>query len=702
MKVLWWLLFVPGLALAAHNWSSVPLAQWTEARTVDACNEGMPLEGYRGDLRTLAPVPPFGTWREGDGAAQATGLTHCWSTMLLPEAKHDVVLTTRFTVTQSSGAARQLPGGCVRWGGHWGENLPGWDVGVVLGYQDALNYYRVSVSAARGELALWDATGGFLQLIPCQAALNVPHTLKIRWRGAHISAELDGKPVMDYWDRTLPYAEGRVGLSMWRSAVQFDQFAVTRAAGMPERMPAHVPDFHFAPADGLLQGNAMFAMSTYAGEILFDGHEPICYFYKMALPKDDDYIAGALMFEAVKLKPGWRAAYYTPIGPNGLKWNWRWPLLVGDLPAAFAVSESGKRLVFTFATEMPNIGRTDYTCTVSYDAKTGMYAYHYRGTLKLIADAKVNEFELSDPLTYNNRTPGPDVAHRWNPSGHRWWLYPGANGDWERMPLTDFPNDFDTRINNADTPWGKTTDFLYPDPAACPVFVTDLHWEKGRFSPGQCSWGYDFHHREMAPGTLKANTTRTFALTFTAMPPKDADAIFAKSTPMPILNTYKDVPLLPFNPRGTTFAHTTSWLDPSTTMIWTGGKHDTTTGHGDQYSLRVDGPGRAKVRMFHYMIERFAPRWKVSGWYKTRGIADGASLRFRVAYPGWAEKEQDFQSPCLFALDTADHDWQSFSFVTDAIKVGDESYIGIELPAAGTVWIDDIAITADDTPADAK
>jgi hypothetical protein len=161
---------------------------------------------------------------------------------------------------------------------------------------------------------------------------------------------------------------------------------------------------------------------------------------------------------------------------------------------------------------------------------------------------------------------------------------------------------------------------------------------------------------------------------------------------MPCLVNDKHV-LIPFNPAGMTFADTTTWIDPSSTMVWNGGTQDATTGHGDHFSLRVDGPGRAKVRLFHYMIEPNATRWWVRGWYKTAGIP-AQSLQLRVAYPGWAEAEKDFGPQEHFALDSSDHDWKYFSFVTGIFKIGDESYLGIELSHLGRVWLDDLAVSA--------
>lgn len=679
------LLLVIAAGAAPQRRSPVPLAWWSAARTLDPCREAMTPHGATAPLP--APTFPYGAWTERDGGVDAVGEARCWSTLLHPGDLRNVTITTRFTVAKSSGLARQLPGGCVRWGFHWGENLPGWDVGVVLGYQHPLHGYRVQLSASRGELALWDATGGFLQLIPCKVALNTPHTLTISWRGAHLTALLDGVPVMDYWDRSLPYLHGRVGLAVWQSAVRFEQFTVSALPRRAETMPAHVPNFRFAPADHLLQGNAAFTMSPYSGLILFDGYEPISYFLKLALGKDDNYSSDALIHEAVKLAPGWRPAYYTFIGPNGLKGQWRWPLLVGELPNAFTVSDTGRQLVFSFQTETPGKGRTDYRCTVTYDAERGVYRYEYRGLLTLTADATINEFELCDPLTYNNRAPGPEVTSRWHPSGHRWWLYTGEDGRWERMPLTDYPNDYTTDINNANTCWGTVRDFLYPDPVACPAFEFTLDWPKGRFSAGQCAWGYDFHHRQLNVGTWKAGEKRSFVMTFTALPPEQADEIVVDSQLIPCLRA-EDRPIIPFVPTGNTFATVTRWQDPSTTMAWCGGVPDDTVGHGDRHSLRLRGPGKASVRVYHYMIEQHAPRWWVRGWVKMQDV-QGAGAKVRIGY---------FDPPPVvkddFSLGAGTRDWQYFSFVTDVFGYRDVTDLIFELTGGGELWLDDIAVSA--------
>ena len=697
------LVLVLASAQAAEPWCAVGLDQWSEARTLDACTEAARREGppqpppADGRWPAAVPRPPFGRWTETGGALSAIGLANCWSTMLLPGEREGAVVSTRFTVVNSSDADRQLPGGCVRWGFHWGENLPGWDVGVVLGYQDPLNFYRVQLSAVRGELALWDATGGFLQLIPCRVAIGKPHDLRVRWREGHLVAELDGQTVMDYWDRTLPYTRGRVGLAVWKSAVRFERFKAARAGGFGrERMPPHQPQFHFEPARDLLEGHPSFHITPQAGLILFDGNEPISYFCKN--PESQ-----VLYHMAIKFKPGWRAAYaYNYLGPQLQlaapvgSGSTQWPVLVGELPGAFTVSQSGETLKFTFQVESPGgTGHTDHECTVRFAPDRGVYRYEFKSHLYVTKPCKGYDFELSDPHTFNNRAPGPEVVHRWTPAGHRWWVSQGTNDTWQRMPIVD---DWGGIIANAPTKWGKSVDFLYPDPAACPACEIEPGWSP---SPGQrpclsqCLWGYDFHHRVGPAGELKAGDERTWTMVFTAIPPKEAELLFARSAIPAVYQERARIPFVPFVPTGNTFAATTTLLDPSTTMCWMGGVRDTTAGHGDSCSLRIDGSGRSRVVLYQYMIEQDARRWQIRGWVKTKDVAGrGVTLRVKYSY-GTGNGHPGDRSEEIFDLGGAGtHDWTAFSVVTSVPRVQDSTDITWELEGAGQAWIDDVAISA--------
>ncbi|HEY3416408.1 MAG TPA: hypothetical protein VGM23_05945, partial [Armatimonadota bacterium] len=614
-------------ASAVTTWSPVPLARWAESLTLEGSDT----------LKT-----PYGTWAEKDGVLTATGLTERWSTRLLPGDRGAAQrITLRFTVQQSSAAPRSLPGGCSRWNFYWGENYPGWDAGVVLRYADPLNFYRVMISATRGEMALWDSTGGFLQIVPCPVKVGEAHTLSITADGPAFTAQLDGKTVMDYTDRTLPHQRGQVGLAVWKSAVQVTQFTAETLKRGVVRIAPHTPNFHFDTTNGM---------------VLFDGNEPISHYWKF---RDGEPSMGGMLFhEAVKLKPGWRPDYYTALGPAI---NGDCLALVGKLPEAFKIEGGGETISYSFQLDNPKYGHADLTCTVRYDAARDAYRYEYRGKFRFTGEKlSLNSFELIDPLTYNNRFPGPEVIHRWNPAGHRWLAVQGADG-WQRYPMVDF------LPASAEGAWGKFKSFLYPDPAACPAWEVETGWEKpkGRsIGVGLCMWGYDYHHAENGANfVVPVGAERAFAYTLTALPPAEAKSIIEKAPLIPDIakntKTY-----LPFDPSGTTFSKTTTAQDPSTTMVWDG-TQDRTVGHTDKASLRIDGPGSAGVAMYQYAIEQFAKRWWVRGWYKSKGLRGrGLNLCIKYAYGNTP------QDNCYLG-GLGDKDWTYFSFITTALTARD-------------------------------
>ncbi len=650
---------------------------------IDSTTEAMPPDGPPSippDHRAAVPVPqpPYGWWSEAGRELLAIGRTNSWSTMLRPGAEGaDTRVSVGFTVERSCQAPRQLPGGCVRWGFHWGENLPGWDVGLVFGYQDPLNYYRLQLSTANGELALWDATGGLLQLIPCKLALGESHELVLTQHGAHIQAQIDGKAVMDYWDRSHPYTAGQVGLSVWKSRVRFDRFAVERLPVDSAPLPPHVPDFRVEVSDNVLGGgHPAFHQDPQTALVLFDGYEPISAFWK----------GSNLIQEAVKLKPGWRAPYYTPIGPT---MSGTWPPLVGEIPDALQVTGGGQEITLTFATEEPEVAHTDYNLVVKWDAERGVYRYEYQGTLEVLGPKLLNEYELYDPLTYNNRIPGPEVIHTWNPVGHRWHVYQGPGGKWMRYPIVDYLTDY----NNNEVNWPKFKDFLYPDPIAPPAFETEMGWDRPegrRFFLGLCTWGYDFHHSEKGRNyTMDTGTERPFAFTFTALTPEEAQQLYDESV-LPDKIAADTTKLIPFNPRGTDFQTTATWQNPSPTPLWAGrgAGLDTTVGHGDQASFRIDGPGTAEVFLYQYIFEQYAEKWWVRGWFRTKGVR-GQGLKLQVSYAYDKEAQDDF-----YLGGRGDQDWTYFSFLTTAPRLRDASRLVFSLDGGGQTWLDDVAFSA--------
>jgi len=645
--------------LSAAPWSDVPLAQWTEGKT---------LEVVRGAKE------PFGTWSEQGGKLLAQGTANCWSTRLAPgDQGGDQRVRVRFTVQASSRQPWRPPAGpaCVRWGHYWYENAPGWDVGVVLRWKDPLNFYRVQLSATRGELVLWDSTGEFLQMVPCPVKLGQAHTLDVIAHGAHFTAKLDGKEVLDYWDRSLPHTKGQVGLSVWQSTVGVEEFDVTKLKPEKKRMPRHQPDFRFQ-----MLGKT---------QILFDGFEPICRFFQVTRNHP-----GALYLCNIRLKPGWRPSYYTWYGPGIAPGGNPYVIpMVGKLPEAFQVSKKGKVLEFAFKTAREGTAKADHVCTVRYDPKRGVYRYEFQTKLAFThtKELKLSSFEMIDPLTFNNRKAGPEVVHRWNWAEHAWHVFKDTRNRWARYPLIDYL----AGCNNSHVYWGKSTTFLYPDPAACPAFEVDLKWtpQKDRtFNLGLCHWGYDYHHSEGGPHQVLPSTEkRDYTVTLTALLPAEAEAIFNQSNVADKVAKSKD--RYPnFNAAGNTFAEFSTRADPTSTMVWEDGTIDETVGREDSCSLRIDGPAKGFAQVYQYAFEQNAEKWWVRGWYKSADVK-GRGLQLRVKY-SYAKKPEQ-----IFYLDgRGDNDWTYFSFVTTAPKQRDCTDISFELDGSGQVWIDDVAFSA--------
>ncbi|MHB9134369.1 MAG: LamG-like jellyroll fold domain-containing protein [Armatimonadota bacterium] len=649
------------LSALAANWSTVPLEKWTLGQSYDGGNEAAPPYGMPSGV-----LPAKTDWTEADGVL--TGKTNAdrWSTILQPGNQGNVI-SLRFTIQSSTGAKRQLPGGCYRWGFYWGENLPGWDLGVVTHFTDPLHFYRIQISATRGELALWDSTGGFLQIVPIPVKVGETHTLDITSFGAkeeYFNVKIDGKEVLSYWDRTLPNKSGRLGLAVWHSTARIEDFSVHSVDVDQAGMPPHKPAFRVDTADGY--------------PVIYDGNEPISFFN---VGRDK-----TLQQDGIKLRPGWRPQYYNAIGPVVYGEQYAWPPFKGQFPQDFRlVNQSPDGLEFSFAMGTDDTVVTQHTLAIEYDAKRGAYVYSFDSTSTFNKDILVHQMEYIDPLMYNNRVPGPEVAYKWNPAGCQWHVMEGQDGAWQRYPMLDY-----LTANNNPLKWGTARTFLYPDPAICPAFEVSLNYPQPKdryFNAGMCLWGYDYHHVEVGGSAIvPKGTVRRYQTRLTGYPLAEADALYKASALVPPLRTKQPDSAI-FDPRGTTFNKTTNSAEYKNTMVWDG-QIDTTTGHTDKASCRIDGPGNAGVFMYQYVIEQHAKRWWVRGWTKSQGVK-GRGLQLTVKYAYAKEPANVYYLGGL-----GDRDWTYFSFITTAPVARDCTNLLFEVDGPGKVWLDDVAISA--------
>ena len=660
----------------AAPWCATPLAQWSESFTLEGFND---------------QKPPFGKWEVNAGLLVGEGQKPVWSTILAPgDQGANQKVTVRFRIIKGENRPLALPGGCARWRFWYGENISGWDFGTVLRYQDGLNFYRVQLSAARGQLALWDANGGFLQVVPCPVKTNTTHTLEITARGAHLQAALDGRAVMDYWDRTLPPLSGQVGLAAYMSTVQVEQFAVTPVPAETGAMPAHKPNLHFEtlPSWGPWGSRAEDKMI-----VLWDGNEPITFFMKIFHP--DPSLMATLTQPMVKLRPGWRPAYASGVGP---RLGSNWPQLVGTLPEAFAIKNHGDTASAEFTMTTREIGETSrQLLTVRWDPRQETYRYEYDVKVQFNRDTPVDvgQIEVVDPVTFNNRNPGPEVVHRWQPAAHRWWLVEAPDRTWVRMPMVNFHH------ITQETPWEGGTNLLCPDPGAAPAFEISYGFgkpAKWKSEVGMCLWGYDFHTCAGGPAWKAVQgEVLPYRLVLTAWSPENAKQRF-ENTKLLESAAQDTTRYIVFDPAGGPFT-TTTLQDPSSTMVWVGNAEfalDDEVRRAGRPTLRFTGQaglangwgwGNSSFnQFFHYAVETYTKRWLIAGWYKSQG-GRGRGLNLRVKYAYGPKPEEVFYIGGL-----GDQDWTQFAFVTSVLATPDCSHLTFELDGSGQVWLDGLRV----------
>jgi len=100
------------------------------------------------------------------------------------------------------------------------------------------------------------------------------------------------------------------------------------------------------------------------------------------------------------------------------------------------------------------------------------------------------------------------------------------------------------------------------------------------------------------------------------------------------------------------------------------------------------GPGRGWVLLYQYAVEQHADTWWIRGWYKSKDVT-GRGLQLRVKCTSNPNPQQ------VFYMDgRGTSGWTYFSFVTDVLRKDDSTDLGFELDGSGTVWLDDVAISA--------
>jgi len=659
-------------------------------------------------VNALGPIPKNGKWEKQGDAIVASGTAAPWTIRTAGDATWtDYKLSAEVTIAKPGAKAnypilhsefdRYLPRewyppncnhtGQYRYRYYAGEFDWGSDAAVFVRYQDRENCYRVQLSTEYQELILWHGTGGYLQVVPCKLEPGRRYRLQVVAAGQNIRVLLDGVRKIDYWHRTLPTLTGKVGLAAYRSTVKFQNVLVTEAPP-PPATPVHKPRF------------ATRIWRT--GRWIFDGNEPIGL-----LEKDQhrfQHTTNRLYLIFVKLVPGYRP-YYTGWLGVSLTGNPGVSQLVGTEHNIKTTGERSERLGLRFDTlSLKKDVVIHQDGVLTYDRVRGTYRYDWALDCEFLRDRTTREIEFTDPLTYNNKFPGRGVKHGWLPSGHEWGLFGDLDGTPFRHPISQglhIAGQNSWNIEPCRNFW-----MLYPDRAACPIWIHDVPNEK--FRHAVCHWGWDWHQTVRWPKTRTFKAGERFKIKFaaTALPPHEADRIYRKSVLHPqqdrvTANATQRVdehsvgngfafPVC--DPAGTDFTRRYTVRKPFVGWQFSGRYTlDDAVGHGDSCSLRLDEGGKTEAFIYHHMMDGNAKRFLCTVWVKTRGVLEKGPVVV-LKYPWKKTGPRDALETGI----TGDTDWQRLSFVTKVPGITPMTYdcitFGVQLEGKGRVWIDDFSI----------
>jgi len=587
-----------------------------------------------------------------------------WTYALSPKpAPDDCRVTCRLKLVKPANRRDGMEMGAFKWY-YAMEDLGGYEAAVIVRHTSARKHYRVMVSSLWKELALWRPTGGVVQVVDFPFKAGQAYELSVACRGSNIVVAVDGQRLVDWWDTADASLAGQVGLARKEGESYFSSLKVEPLPAQTGTAPPHTPNLQ----ERTWHGQRFF----------FDGNEPVFC------------LTNRNVLDQMKFKPGYRAAMYTC---NNIKdWNRFNPEKI----VQSKVIETGKRLVLdvvaTDARTKSNIPVATHL-VVTYDAKTGMYVYDQTCTVDLPAGeaAKVSPgWDHGDPCFLG----GVGHANTRDPNAfkplYRWSIFQADDGNYYKVPL-----------NHNGHYWGKAETNggpIYPqdgiwmavgDPVVNPLMkVADLPDRFAKVSVGHCGWAYDMHmifEPRKVEGRIQPGRYASRIL-YTAMGGQQADALLAKAGFYKPADLDVKVPLFRAGLGGVEkFDTIVTLATPHTEYkIWAG-VIDKTVGHGDNSSLRLDGPSDAwTLTGGSYFVQNYQDRNLVSFYVKTRDVTgEGPTIGFA---------RLDAKGEIYYTGITGTHDWTKVEFVAgEKIK-----YFGVHVifrnAGGGTVWIDDFKI----------
>jgi hypothetical protein len=546
-------------------------------------------------------------------------------------------------------------------------DAPDYEAGLALRRQGD-EMYRVMFSLRTQEVALWSSRGGFLQVVPLKLEAGQDYAVRVLAQGPHLKVAVDRRTILDYYEHHGVLTSGGVALGLHEGAASFSQVTIDSLSAFHGTVPPHVADLHFRGWKG--------------GRWAWDGEEPIFLL-------QDDCIGTEL-----KLVPGWRAQMSD--------W-WHW-VNYGDESfylnklIEFKSLEEGNRLRFLVVgtdghdqTKAWLTGRQEVT--VTYDPSTDAYVYDTVSDLVIPEGHSLRmnyHLEFTDPTVYGHV--GPATPHDSWETPHPWSVYRHVSGKLYKQPHNHavwYPGWGESDWREAKGGYLAPNGFwaLVGDPVANPVWsILGSSVPNSPFHTELCGWAFDVHmcwDLVKVGGTLTPGTY-TVKWRLTSVDGKQAGAWLNEATFCAPGDLNKTLLLYTGGIGGKeTFSKVVKWASPFYQYPWGDGSlQDTTVGHGDNFSLKLQGPRSAGsvVGGSVYNDPVLANTdYEVSAWVKTkdvRGEGPGLSFGGKSYYPGV----------------TGTHDWQKIGFVCRPGLPLHTVPLSVLNSGSGTVWFDDFMI----------
>lgn len=544
-------------------------------------------------------------------------------------------------------------------------NAPDYEAGLALRKQGE-EMYRVMFSLAAQELALWSSRGGFLQVVPIALEAGKEYEVTALAQGPHINVTLDKRTVLDYWERHGVLTSGGVALGLHEGTAYFSKVTVNPMPALSGPIPPHRADLRFREWKG--------------ARWVWDGNEPIF----MAANDCNGY--------EVKLVPGWRAQLYV--------W-WHWcnygdEAFYANKLTDFQVLEEGEKLRFV-VTGTDNKDKTwlisRAEVTVTYDPEKNVYVHDTVSDLVIPEGHSLrlnHPIEFTDPCIYGHV--GSASPHDSWETPHPWSVYKHVSGALHKHPhnhVTWYPGYAEPAWQEAKGNYLAADGWwaVVGDPIANPVLgILGSSIPDSEFYTELCGWAYDVHMRwwPVKYGQTLQPGTYTVKWRLTSVDGKQGEAWLNEATFCAPGDLEKTLLLYTAGiGEAEEFDKVAKHASPFHEYPWGDGQlQDTTVGHGDKTSLKLEGPRSAGSVVGGSVYNDPVldkTDYEVSAWVKTKDVqGEGPGLRFggKAYYSGI----------------TGTQDWQKIGFVCRPGEPLHTVSFSVFNSGSGTVWFDDFMI----------